>query len=126
MTILFVDDVVDILEGYEAEVKYHFSDFKVLLATNGQQALEICKKEHVDLIFSDAKMPVMSGVEFFENLKKMNHEAPRYLITGHIGDYSPERIKACGASRVFDKPINFDKLIDFMKIQTEFQIEKGA
>ncbi len=126
MTILFVDDVIDILEGYEAEVNFHFDDFRVLLATNGQQALELCQREHVDLIFSDAKMPKMSGLDLFEKLQEMNHQAPRFLITGHIGDFSPNRLKACGAARIFDKPVDFDELINFMKIQKEIQLEKGA
>ena len=59
---------------------------RVFLAENGKKAIEILKGEEVDVILSDARMPVCSGLEFGEWLK---NNKPAYLkkfilLTGAI------------------------------------------
>jgi CheY-like chemotaxis protein len=58
-TVLVVDDEFGIAELFEAiltEVGH-----RVLTAINGKHALEVLAEEHVDLIFLDYMMPVMTG-----------------------------------------------------------------
>lgn len=52
----------------------------VLEAASGQEALEICASESVDLIISDWMMPGMSGLEFCQKFREMERESYGYFI----------------------------------------------
>jgi uncharacterized protein (TIGR02266 family) len=65
--ILLVDDVTMFLELQKDFLKR--SAVTILTATNGAEALQICKAEHPALIFMDLHMPVMSGDECCKALK---------------------------------------------------------
>ena len=43
--------------------------FDVLTATNGQEALDICERERVDVVLLDVMMPGMDGFEVCRRLK---------------------------------------------------------
>ena len=45
---------------------------RVLECANGQEAMELCQMESVDLIFIDLDLPVMSGMELIRQLKKLS------------------------------------------------------
>lgn len=57
--------------------------YEVLIAEDGKSGLKLARQQHPDIIFTDLKMPGMDG---FEVLKKVKHQAPRteiIMITGH-------------------------------------------
>ena len=45
------------------------TDFEVFMAENGKKALEILKKEKVDIVLTDSVMPEMDGFELIEALR---------------------------------------------------------
>jgi CheY-like chemotaxis protein len=65
-TVLIVDDDRDARDLYRAFLELHFA---VLEAENGQQALQILKKQRVDLAIVDVYMPVMNGVELVRAIR---------------------------------------------------------
>lgn len=54
--------------------------FEVFQAQSGQQALEICQTEKIDLVLSDWMMPGMTGIEFCSALRNMGGERYVYFI----------------------------------------------
>src|SRR5580765_6691328 len=46
----------------------------ILQAQNGQEVIDLIRKETVDIIFMDIKMPVMNGIEATKEVKKENPE----------------------------------------------------
>lgn len=79
-TILYVDDEADNLSAFKAVFRRQYN---VLLANNGQEAIEILKTETPKLIISDQRMPGMTGVEFFEKIKNEYPDAIRMVLTGY-------------------------------------------
>jgi signal transduction histidine kinase/DNA-binding response OmpR family regulator len=65
-TLLIVDDNKDILMILNDHFK---SEFNILMALDGQEALEICNEKYPDIIISDVMMPVMTGLEFCNKVK---------------------------------------------------------
>ena len=47
-------------------------NFKIDEAEDGKKAMEACSKQMPDAILLDWNMPVMSGIEFLRNLRKMD------------------------------------------------------
>ncbi len=78
--ILIVDDEPGMLESLELTLG---SDYRVLTASNGRDALEILEREDVALIIADQVLPSMSGVEFLEKALEHNPRAIRMLLTGY-------------------------------------------
>jgi DNA-binding NtrC family response regulator len=91
LTDLLVDTLVVI--GYEA-----------FAAESAKSALEILRKEPIDLVVSDINMPDMSGIELLEEIKKTNRHLPVMLITGIGSDSIRSRAYSSGADGFLAKP----------------------
>lgn len=80
-TVLMVDDEVNILHALKRAVRRE--SYRVLMASSGTEGLEILKKEHVDLIISDQRMPEMTGVHFLSKVKELYPDTIRIILSGY-------------------------------------------
>jgi CheY-like chemotaxis protein len=79
------------------KLKLEKSGFEVFNAFNGQEALEILKKEAVDLILLDLVMPKMDGFAFLEEASKLKKKT-KIVITSNLGqDGDIKKAKSLGA-----------------------------
>ncbi|MFQ5824260.1 MAG: response regulator [bacterium] len=102
--ILIIDDeevIIDILKRRFARM-----GFSVSTAFDGLQGIEVIKKENIDVVICDIKMPKgISGVEVFNATKKYNPKARFVAISGHLfSDESIQGIIKDGASLFIKKP----------------------
>ena len=79
-TLLVVDDEVDVLESLRHQ--FH-RGYRVLTSVSGHQAIEILKKDNVELILTDQRMPGMSGDQFLREARRLKPDAIRMLFTGY-------------------------------------------
>ncbi len=95
--------------------------YKVLIAENGKQALDIFQKEDgIGLVISDVKMPVMDGMELLKSICNQERRVPVILISAY-GDanFASQAVRQ-GACEYLEKPVNLEKLIaSIKKIQDE-------
>ncbi|MBY0572504.1 MAG: response regulator, partial [Undibacterium sp.] len=80
-TLLFVDDEPNILMALRR--LFRAKGYRILTAESGALGLEILSKEHVDLIVSDMRMPVMDGARFLEQVRQKWPHTIRLLLTGY-------------------------------------------
>ena len=66
--VLLIED--DTFLGNIYKTKFEMEKFKVIVATDGLEGLEMAKKKKPDIILLDILMPKMDGFEVLENLKK--------------------------------------------------------
>jgi len=113
--ILVVDDIATNVKLLEARLMAEY--FQVLTATNGQDALEICKKGLCDLVLLDVMMPQMDGFEVCRQLKENPDTSfiPVVMVTAL--DLPEDRVKGleCGADDFLTKPVNDLTLITRVK-----------
>ena len=109
--VLVVDDNqqnLELLMAYLEEV-----DCQMLSATGGPEALDIVKKEAVDLILLDVMMPKISGFEVCRRLKNdpKTSDIPIIMVTAlsELGDI--ERGIDCGTDDFLSKPVNKWELV---------------
>ena len=78
--ILYVDDERANLSSFNALLR---REYEVFLAEGGAEALEILAKEKIDLIISDQRMPLMTGVELLAQVKAKYPDIIRMVLTGY-------------------------------------------
>lgn len=113
MRVLVVDDFATMRKIVKNVLKQINLD-NATEAENGRQALDLLKKEEVDVIISDWNMPEMTGIEFLRACKedpKIRH-IPFIMVTAEAHKESVlEAIKA-GVDNYITKPFTSDKLQD--------------
>jgi two-component system response regulator YesN len=113
--LLIVDDEHLVIKGITTIVEREKLDIEVLSANNGLEALKIIEKNHIDIIVTDVKMPIMDGLEFCENLKKQEIQSKIIIISGYQDfEYARKAIEY-GVKRYVLKPINHEKFIQLLK-----------
>ncbi len=82
---------------------------------SGKKAIETIKKGLPDIIFADAVMKNMNGIELAAALKKKTPELsaiPVVVLVNSVDDTKDEDIKKCGAVAKLIKPFDDSQLID--------------
>lgn len=106
--ILIVDDQPQIREL--VAITLQPSSYQILLAENGQQAIEIAQTEHPDVILLDVMLDGsdLDGLEVCRRLKKnpATEDIPIVLLTAHGQISDLEAGKAAGADDYFTKPFS--------------------
>ena len=102
--ILVVDD--DPVVGKSFDRVLASKGYAVITATNGEEALSKLSNEHYDLVFTDIKMPGMSGLEVAERVKASQPWLPVVIVTGYGSDAYEARAAAAGVSEFLRKPLS--------------------
>jgi DNA-binding NtrC family response regulator len=79
--VLLVDDEEKLLKSIAQRMK--ILGFTPHTAVNGHAALEIARKQHVDLAIVDLQMPDMDGLVVITKLKEIDPHLRTVLLTGH-------------------------------------------
>ena len=89
------------------------SGFKIIEASNGIEAVELCSKFRPSIILIDIEMPLLDGIEATRRIMEMNFETVVIGITG----YSDRKYKLlqAGAREVLIKPFSGKMLINTVR-----------
>ncbi|MFO7846143.1 MAG: sigma-54 dependent transcriptional regulator [Balneolaceae bacterium] len=108
-TILVTDDEKSIRNTLREILE--FEKYNVLEAEGGEKALEIVKKEPVDLIILDIKMKGMDGIEVLEHAKEIDPALPVIMISGHGTIKIAVEATKIGAFDFIEKPPDLNRLL---------------
>ena len=79
-------------------------DFECLIASSGEEAIEILKIQHVDVVLMDVNMPGMNGMETTMKIREFNRHVPVIALTAvEVGEMKEEILKA-GMNDIINKP----------------------
>ena len=85
--------------------------YEPVLAENGEHALEILDKKHVDLIVLDIMMPKMDGYQFTEILRESNYTLPILMVTAKETPQDKKKGFIIGTDDYMVKPFDEEELI---------------
>jgi signal transduction histidine kinase/CheY-like chemotaxis protein len=103
LRILVVEDQPPVLQTVVTQLERLGQ--KVLTASDGWTALDILRREQVDLLITDLSMPSMNGIELARRVREFLPTLPIVLMTGW-GEIIPrEDLSAYGIRRVLTKPV---------------------
>ena len=80
--------------------------YQVVLAQDGDTALNLVEKDRFSLVITDMIMPGKDGMELCEQIKSVMPEMAVYMYSGHADLYEPEKIKRAGFDGCLRKPID--------------------
>ncbi len=107
--ILIVDDEQKM--RHILEIILEQNGYKTDQASNGQEALELIKKNHYSIVITDLKMPVMDGMTLLKEIKKIDPDYPVVVLTAYGSiDSAVDAIKQ-GAIDYITKPFEEEKII---------------
>lgn len=87
------------------------NNYEVLEAEDGEKALDIIDKNHIDLIISDIMMPNMDGYELTKELRQANYLVPILIVTAKDTIEDKRESFLLGADDYMVKPIDMDEMI---------------
>jgi len=98
---------------------FEFQHWNVTKAISGEMALEFIQNEDFDVILMDINLPGMTGIECCHLIRKMEDKrkskTPIFAVTGNDLNLTEKEYKDRGFSEFFEKPTNFQLLIDKLK-----------
>ena len=80
-TLLLVDDEPNILRALTRILRG--SEYRVLQAASGDEALDLMAREKVNVVLSDQRMPGMTGIELLSRVKQLYPEIVRMILSGY-------------------------------------------
>ncbi|MBI5963321.1 MAG: response regulator [Chloroflexi bacterium] len=110
--LLVVEDIPDILKLLDTTLR--FKGYRVVTATNGEEALDAIQKEHPLMIISDILMPKMDGFSLLHRLR-INSETRKipvvFLSATYVAPEDKTFALTIGATRFIEKPINIEEFM---------------
>ena len=109
--------VVDDRSGDRVTLMEILSDrgFKVAGAADGDQAIEMVKGSHYDIIFMDIKLPGKDGVATFQEIRRVDPEAKVIFMTGFVLEESVKRAVEEYAYPVASKPLDIENVLSLVE-----------
>lgn len=109
---LVVDDSQLIRDMIFDFISSAFGTNMIYRAANGEKALEILEKTDVDIIISDFYMPVMDGLEFLANVRKLPEKSniPFIMLTSNSEKEAIVKAIDYGVSQYLVKPFKVKDL----------------
>ncbi len=107
LNIIVVDDKAMITDLFESYIKLSGTEATVRTFNDSNEALDyINKKNPIDVIITDYKMPGINGMQLLEASPK---ESTRILISGYVSTIAEERLNKLDAM-FFEKPVPMKRI----------------
>ena len=109
ITILLADDNDELLRALS--IAFSEKGYRVLVASDGEQAIARLRETSVQLIVLDLKMPIVDGWSVLAFVKQEMPSVKVVVITAYGGLANALRAKKMGADDFLDKPYDVEELL---------------
>jgi len=99
INVLYLKELLNYIDNY---------DLNILLAKNGEEAVNICHENDIDVILMDIKMPVMNGIEASKKIKSFKPDVPIIVQTAYSMAEDKDLALKSGCDDFVSKPIDKD------------------
>ncbi len=116
--VLIVDDDTALLESIS--VLLHKDGYSVTACDNADDAMDRMRKNNVDIVLTDIRMPDVSGLDLLEKIRKRNSQIPIILMTAYAElNVAVDAIKK-GAFDFIIKPVLPDYLLHTIRKAVQY------
>lgn len=115
INVIIADDQTILRDGLKTILETDMEIEVVGMASNGQEAFELCEKVQPDIVLMDVRMPVMNGVEATKAIKEKYPKVHILILTTFDDEEYILEAMANGAAGYLLKDIDGEKLIQAVK-----------
>ena len=108
-SVLVVDDDESLRRVTQLQLEE--AGYRVLTASNGDEALEIIEHERFPLVITDLKMPGVSGLDLLKNIRQAHPQISVLMITAFGTVQNAVEAMKAGAYDYITKPIDYEELL---------------
>jgi two-component system nitrogen regulation response regulator GlnG len=110
---MIVDDEIDMCKILS--FVFRKEGINVLIANDGNTALQMIRSEIPDIVIMDVRMPGMDGMEALRRAKAISQDLPIIMITAHADVDGAIQAMKSGADNYISKPFNNRELIELVR-----------
>lgn len=117
LRVLLVDDEPFIVQGLSVLIDWNKEGYEIAAtAADGREALSYLKENKVDLIVADIRMPVMTGLELLETIRREGISDAYFVILSGYSDfgYAKQAIRYQCMDYVL-KPVEKEELLEILR-----------
>ena len=111
--LLWVDDEIDMLKAHILFLQK--KDYEVDTASNGPDALDLCRERNYDLILLDENMPGLSGLETLSRLQDIVPTVPVVMVTKNEEEDIMDQAIGSKIADYLIKPVNPSQILLTLK-----------
>ena len=112
-SVLVVNDLPDQL--YLMDLALRNAGYRVFCAEDGQEGIEVARRERPDLIISDVTMPGLDGPSLIKQLRARGIITPVILMTGRVDSDGLAHAQDSDTISVLAKPFSFREIVRYLK-----------
>lgn len=111
--ILWADDEIHLLKPYIIYLQE--KGYEVIPVNNGQDAIDTCREQALDIVFLDENMPGLSGLEALQEIKALCPTLPVVMITKSEEEHIMEQAIGQKIADYLIKPVNPSQILLCLK-----------
>ncbi|MBN8431188.1 response regulator [Microbulbifer salipaludis] len=99
-------------------------NIEVVLAASGEEAFDLWREQHFDMIFMDIQMPGMDGLATTQRIREeeSGRRTPIIALTAHVGTEEKSRLLSAGLDDYLSKPVSEVQLTHTVKRWMEVNV----
>lgn len=107
--VLLVDDDISLLKTMSFILRRR--GCSITVAQSGDEAIRMVGEDPFDVIFMDVKMPIMNGLECYENIRGIRPDATVVMMTAYAVEDLVQKALQEGAYGVMYKPLDMEEVL---------------
>ena len=111
--LLWVDDEIELLRGHIMFLQR--KGYEVITASNGTDAVDVCRERTFDLVLLDEMMPGKSGLETLEEIKRIQPATPVVMVTKSEEENIMNQAIGSKIADYLIKPVNPNQILLTLK-----------
>ena len=96
--------------GYSLEKSLHSDELEVVTAATARQGIELVRTQPPDAVILDVRLPDMSGLDAFDEIRRIDARLPVIIITAFTTTETAIEAMKRGAFDYLLKPVDFHQL----------------
>jgi len=114
LKVLFVDDDENILKSFKRVLHSYCKKYEFTFVLTGGEALSVARTNPPDILFTDSKMPGMSGFELIAKMKEWFPKVVTVIVSGEMGSGVKE---GEAAGYYLAKPCKVEEIVSILEEQ---------
>lgn len=114
-SIFVVDDDQGILESFDVMLG---DDYKLVMANDGNLALQLLSRHTPDLLFLDLQIPGPDGLEVLAHIREKGLMTRVVVVTAMVQEDYQKKAEQLGVYRYLNKPLDVDEIMEIAQTAT--------